>query len=711
MRSIVAVALAGLLALCGAAPAAQAQASTTAYVNPRGPIPYSELNRKRTAARPASGPATAAPVIPGSVLRGPDALPVSASGARLAVGEALPAAELEAYVDGLVKDAMAREHIAGVTVSIVQNGQVVLKKGYGFASLNPARRVNADTTLFRIGSISKTFTWIALMKEVDAGKIRIDGPINLYLPEQLQVRDQGFRAPVQVRHLMDHSAGFEDRALGHLFERDADRERSLAEYLRQERPRRVRAPGEISSYSNYGAGLAGEAVSYVTGKPFPRLIEDEILIPAGMSHTTFREPYPVRRDLPLPMSSRLAAQMSEGFRWTPGGYRSRPFEYVGHIGPAGSGSSTAGDMARYMQLLLNGGTLDNAVIYGPGVAKAFRTDLRATPPGINGWRHGFMVYGVPGGRTGFGHAGATLSFLSNMVVVPDLGLGIFISTNTETGHALTERFPGEVIQQFYAQPRPFPRAGSAELRSRARTFEGYYVGTRRAYRGLESFIGLLTNGTRVTVTPEGRLVTSGSEGARTWVPDGPLSRGVFIATEGPDRLAFHVSEGKARSFQPANGVQTYERTGFWRKPSTLGTLAVMSGLAAAATIAGLFLRNRREFRQTSIQQQASLVQTSQAALWLTAFGLFSIWAMKTNDTANVLYGWPGPTLIIASSCAFVGALLSILAIIILPAIWRGGRRVDSWTTGRKAAYSWTAILYLIFSITLGFWGALTPWHS
>ena len=185
-------------------------------------------------------------------------------------------------------------------------------------------------------------------------------------------------------------------------------------------------------------------------------------------------------------------QMSEGFRWTPGGYRSRPFEYVSHIGPAGSGSSTAGDMARYMQLLLNGGTLDNAVIYGPGVAKAFRTDLRATPPGINGWRHGFMDYDVPGGRTGFGHGGATLSFLSNMVIVPDLGVGIFISTNTETGHALTERFPGEVIQQFYAQTRPFPRPGSAELRSRAKTFEGYYVGTRRAYRGLESFIGLLT---------------------------------------------------------------------------------------------------------------------------------------------------------------------------------------------------------------------------
>jgi hypothetical protein len=322
-----------------------------------------------------------------------------------------------------------------------------------------------------------------------------------------------------------------------------------------------------------------------------------------------------------------------------------------------------------------------------------------------------MEYGLPGELTGFGHPGATLSFMSNMVVVPQLGLGIFISTNTETGRALTDRFPGEVIQQFYASQRPFPRAGSAELRNRAKVFEGYYVGSRRAYRGLESFIGLITSGTRVTVTPEGRLVTTGVDGVHTWVPDGPLSRGVFIATEGPERLAFSVSDGKARSFQAAAGAQTSERTGLWRKPTTIATLATLASLASAATIAGLFLRNRREFRQTSIQQQASLVQTSQAALWLTALGLFSIWAMKTSDTANVIYGWPGATLIIASSCAFVSALLSILAFIIMPAVWRGGRRVDSWTTGRKAAYSGTAILYLIFSITLGFWGALTPWHS
>ena len=94
--------------------------------------------------------------------------------AAACTGAPIPSADLEPFVDGVVRTAMTRDHIAGVTVSIVQDGQVVLKKGYGFAG--PGRPVDPDRTLFRIGSISKTFTWIAAMKEVEAGRMRLDGP-------------------------------------------------------------------------------------------------------------------------------------------------------------------------------------------------------------------------------------------------------------------------------------------------------------------------------------------------------------------------------------------------------------------------------------------------------------------------------------------------------------------------------------------------------
>ncbi|RYG03201.1 MAG: serine hydrolase, partial [Caulobacteraceae bacterium] len=518
------------------APASPAPSTPAASPNPNGPVPYTSLQRPaapRPKAAASAAPGTAA--TPAKPLSSPvPALPATPSGARLAVGEALPPAELEAFVDGVVREAMAREHIAGVTVSVVQNGQVVLKKGYGFADLSPARRVDPDKTLFRIGSISKTFTWIALMKEIEAGRIRQDAPINLYLPERIQVRDQGFRTPVRVINLMDHSPGFEDRALGHLFETNFDRVRPMAEYLRQERPRRVRAPGEASAYSNYGAALAGQAVSYVSGKPFERLIEENIFLPIGMNNTSFREPHPVKAGLPAPIPQRLADNISVGYRWTPTGFAERPFEFISQVAPAGSASSTAADMARYMQLLLNAGTLDGAVVYGPRAAQAFNTPIRKTPAGINGWRHGFIEYNLPGDHKGFGHAGGTLSFLSNMVVAPDLNLGVFISTNTETGGDLARDFAAQVVQQFYVPPQAFPRPGSPALRDRASDFAGYYVGSRRAYRGLEGMVGLLIGGVEVKVTPEGRLAVASGGKVRTFVPQGELSEGRFISTTGAD---------------------------------------------------------------------------------------------------------------------------------------------------------------------------------
>ena len=634
-----------------------------------------------------------------------------APGAKLSPGQAIPPGELEAFVDGVMKDAMSRDHIAGVTVSVVQNGQVVLKKGYGFASLEPKRPVDPDRTLFRIGSISKTFTWIAVMKEVEAGRMRLNQPVNLYLPEKVQVKDQGFDQPVRVVNLMDHSAGFEDRALGQLFERNYNRVRPLDVYLRQERPRRVRAPGVLSSYSNYGAALAGEAVTYTSGRPYERLIEDEILGPLGMAHTTFREPHPAKLGLPAPMPVQLAGDISDGYRWTPTGFARRDYEFIEQIAPAGAASSTAADMARYMLMQLGGGQYAGATIYSPVTAQAFREPLRKTSIGINGWAHGFMVSDLSGGHRGYGHGGATLSFFSNMVVVPDLNLGIFISTNTDSGRPLVNRLPDRIVQHFYAAPDPFPRPGSSELTQRRSAFAGYYLTTRRAYSGLEGFADQLNGGASVDVSHDGRLVTSDGSGVRTWVPDGPVDDGRFIASQGSERISFDLTDGVAHAFHGASGTQVFERAPFWRQPQTLTTLAALAAASALATIAGVIVRNRREFRENQVQTRGGLVQNIQAVLWLLAMALFGLWASKTGDQAEVMYRWPGVLMITASACALVAAALTITTFVALPAIWRGGRRVDSWTHLRKAYFSVTVLIYAAFSVDLALWGALSPWSG
>ena len=725
------IALAALAALfpLAASIAALAQTSTPATpapaaATPAKPIPYSALKPKPkapvahkpaaaatgTPAPHASAPAATPSVAPTKPAPKP-AAPTAAAPppVRLSTATPLPPAELEAYLDGVVRDAMDREHIAGVTVAVVQNGQTVLKKGYGAASLSPVRKVDPDTTLFRVGSISKTFTWIALMREVDAGRIRIDAPVNLYLPERLQIRDQGFRAPILMVNLMDHSAGFEDRALGQLMERSADRERSLAEYLRQERPRRVHAPGAMSSYSNYGAALAGEAVTYVTGHPFERMIEDEIFTPLHLAHTTFREVRGARPGLPGPMPAALAADVSDGFRWTPAGFDKRPYEFIGHIAPAGAASSTAADMGRYMLALLNNGALDGVTIFGPGAAQAFRTPIRQTAPGINGWDHGFIEYPLPGGHKGFGHDGATLSFFSNMVVVPDLGLGVFISTNTESGAALAARLPAKVVGQFYATPAAAPRPGAPGLVENRWRYERHYIGTRRAYFDLEAIIGRIEAARTVRVTADGHLLLISRDQTTTWAPDGDPASGRFVSATGPGVLNFQLGEnGRARSFVTGANGQVFEHAGVWDEPLVLLDLAILVGLTSIASLFGVATRNRREFRQTANQARASLVQNIQAVLWLVAFGLFGVWASGASDVAQLMYSWPGPWLVIAQGCAVVAGLMTLATVFYLPSVWRGGRRIDSWSAWRMAGFTATLLLSLTLSAMLWWWSPVRP---
>jgi CubicO group peptidase (beta-lactamase class C family) len=641
----------------------------------------------------------------------PSPPPPPANGARLSPEAAMPPAEVEAFVDGAVHQAMADDHIAGVTVSVVQNGQTVLKKGYGFASLVPYRAVDPDRTLFRIGSISKTFTWILVLKEVEAGRMRLDAPINLYLPESLRIPDQGFKTPVRVRDLMNHTPGFEDRVLGQLIERDYDRVRPLNTYLKDERPRRVREPETLVSYSNYGAGLAGAAVAEVTGKPFEALVESEITGPLGMSRTTFREAHPARSGMPAPLPPALAGDISEGYRWTPEAWRLRPFEYIGQIAPAAAGSSTASDMARYMLLILGEGSLDGAAVYGPLTARAFATALTRPAPPAPGWRHGLAEYALPGGFTGVGHDGGTLSFQSKMVVVPSLKLGVFVSTNTDTGQALADTLASRVVGRFYAPPPPPPPRGTLAMAEAARDFRGLYLTDRRAYGGLEGFVDRLSGSARVSVTDNGHLILARDGRVSRWTPVGDPGDGLFIGDDGVQRLVFQMRDGQALRFVSPGGEAAFERIPFWRRTMVLAALTVLTAIASLGTLVGVVLRARRDFRESSGQARAGVVMLTQAVLWPLAMILFAVWASGARDPAQRIYGWPGIPLILASSCALIASIMAVLTPLMLPTIWRGGRRVDSWTGGRKARFTLTAIIFLAYALLLGSSGALEPWSG
>ena len=190
-------------------------------------------------------------------------------------------AELESFLDDLLKNEMEEYHIAGAAVSVVKDGELFFTKGYGYANLEKDIPVDPEQTLFRIGSVTKLFTATAVMQLVEQGKLDLDADINTYL--DFRIPDT-YPQPITIKNLLTHTSGFEDRLADVLVSDAADIVPARG-WLVSHMHARVRPPGDSPAYSNYNAMLAGYIVARVSGQPYDEYIQDHILNPLGMAHS------------------------------------------------------------------------------------------------------------------------------------------------------------------------------------------------------------------------------------------------------------------------------------------------------------------------------------------------------------------------------------------------------------------------------------------
>src|SRR3989440_12092424 len=249
----------------------------------------------------------------------PPVLPPAPPLPELALPHELTKPDLEAFLDGLIPAQLQNRDIAGAVVSVVKDGRVLLAKGYGYADFAAKKSVVADKTLFRPGSISKTFTAIAVMQLVEQGKLDLDRDVNDYLDFAIP---KSYPEPVTLRRILTHPAGFEE-TLKNLFVPSVREMRPIRDYLIAAMPARIFPPGQVPSYSNYGLTLAGYIVERVSGEPFEKYITAHILDPVRMEHSTFAQPLPPA----------LESDMSAGYLAAAEG--PRKFEFV-TAAPAGA---------------------------------------------------------------------------------------------------------------------------------------------------------------------------------------------------------------------------------------------------------------------------------------------------------------------------------------------------------------------------------------
>lgn len=606
----------------------------------------------------------------------------------------LDAADVAAFVDGAVEAYRRRVGLAGVSVAVVDAQGPLLLRGYGFAGLDPERPVD-EHSLFRIGSVSKTFTYLEALKLAEAGKLKLDAPANDYLPPPLRLPEDGY-APVRVHHLMTHTAGFEDSALGHLFAATPQASLPLNDYLQRHRPARVRETGTHAVYSNYGVALLGAVLAQVEGEGFEALLERDLFQPLGMRDSGFREP--LQADDPRSAPAALQALRSAGFARKDGGFDTKGFEYIAQIGPAGAVSSSAADMAKYLRMLLNRGRLDGREILPPGVFERLETDpLVRNAPDATGFAHGFFRKRY-GEVTSLEHGGATLYFHSNLVVLPELGFGVFVSTNTDIGRQFAAELPGLLIERYFARARtPAAVPAPADFATTAQAYAGSYLGERRNYTTFEK---MLISSNAVISVGKDHLVLSANGDASRWLPE---KSDVFRAERGPGRLVFlRDDSGKISGFVSPGGHDVYDRAGFLDQSQNLLLLLGLSVLCALGVLFGLWQRRRQPRRPGAALASARWLGIA-ASAWLLFAGIFAIaFAQLAGDEALALFHYPTPLLRAALWLAVLALLLSLLC---LPLLWPAWRCRD-WNAWRKLRHTAAVAVFLATGWGLWVWNAV-----
>jgi CubicO group peptidase (beta-lactamase class C family) len=337
--------------------------------------------------------------------------------------------ELRAWIDGILN----RHPAVGLAVGIVRHGSLEFFNGHGFADVASHTPIDADT-VFRIGSVTKPFTAIAVMQLHEQGLVDLDAPANDYLRAyELILAQAGFR-PATVRHLLTHTAGIaEVQRVWDLLHPEAgpfdgrppilsvsagEPMPSLAEYYRGGL-RVVAEPGTRFAYSNHGFATLGQIVEDVSGMTLQRYFRDRIFEPLGMA------------DSDLVRSDRVASRLATGYTLGRHGVQAVPDR--DWIGTGGGGIySTVRDIARFAAALMGGGANEQGSILEPAALSAMFEPHHQPDPRVPGWGLGF-ARGEAGGHCVVGHDGILPGFNSTLLVAPDDGLAIVALTNGSPG--------------------------------------------------------------------------------------------------------------------------------------------------------------------------------------------------------------------------------------------------------------------------------------
>jgi CubicO group peptidase (beta-lactamase class C family) len=589
------------------------------------------------------------------------------------------AQEVEAFFDKLITEQLREEHVAGATVAVVKDGELIFAEGYGYADREERERVVANETLFYPGSAGKLFTWTAVMQLVEEGKLDLDADVNTYL--DFEIPDT-YSEPITMVNLMTHTAGFEEQFAAQLAEDQQD-VLPLREFLIRYMPERVYPPGKYSAYSNYGTALAGYIVQRVSGEPYEQYTTDHILKPLGMEHSAATQPLP----------DHLATDMSKGYRYRDGVYDARDFEWISNA-PSAPVHATATDMARFMLAHLQNGEYGEARILEESTALDMHRQHFTHDPRLSGWTYGFVISHENDQRI-IWHNGDSARFQTMLALLPEQHTGLFVSYNTPFD-------PRETLSAFLDHYYPLKEKPPAQpppgFSARADRFAGTYISTRVAHTSRQKIVGWI----------DPLKVSAGSQDIVLQTPFGEqryaeIRPDLFEQVHGERRLTFreddqgrvtHLFWGPIALFKAA-WYQTVE----FQLPFVVACLVLFVSMLIVFPAA--FLVRWRRGKDEMPSRRASVARWLAAitsALNLVLPAWFLLLLLEYAET----YVWPTETVSIITRLWLLSVPLTLGVVALAVLAWKD----RYWGMVGRMHYTLVALAAVVFVLFLNYWNLI-----
>lgn len=607
-------------------------------------------------------------------------------------GRDLTRQEMADFADAYFAEKMAEAHIPGLTFVAVKDGGMLYAQGYGMADLERRIPVAVDKTIFHTASVAKVFTASAIMQLVEAGKIDLAADVNTYLRD-FQI-PATFPQPITIAHLLTHTAGFDDEVIGLGTRTEAGRT-PLGQFVREHVPTRVRPPGEIYAYSNYGFALLGHVVETVSGIPYVQYLDEHVLQPLGMRRSGFK------------LRAENAPDMATGYRLEGETRAAMGFPYI-NTTPASELTATATDIARFMLAHLEGGHIGTARLLGEDTVTEMHRQHFTHHPLLPGMAFGFHEY--PGAESwGLGHTGSVDGFGSVLYLLPEDKLGFFLASNLDGTEDLLTGFIGAFLDRFYPHDpasasvasavggiEPAPMGAAVPTDKLA----GAYRRVRQSQTKFDkvgNLLGLFGSDVQVAVNPNGTLRVRDADYARIE----PLA---FRQVDGEGIIAFRAKADGGIGYLFIDN-NAFFRTRWYDAP-TLGlavagfALAVFLLTAIGWPLAALIRRRRGQPSPPADETATNARRLAWALCVLNLVFVIGL-ASALSDASSLIYGAP-PSLTAALSLTWVTAILTVPVLALAGLAWKRGY----WSVGGRSYYTVVAVAALAFLWFLNQWNLL-----